>query len=165
MMNPYQGIWNATPFASQFNSPIANRQYQESQIGNYAAQMPNFGGGVMPVQWPGYQLPTMGNIRNPFQYGNQPINPVGDVLAPNNPLAQPGNPQNGMNQQAMERMMWMNKNVPNFNPAGGPNDMPLSKNWQDNLGNMSQRDWNMNRGLNALDQTMDGGIPMAFRGL
>ena len=91
---------------------------------------------------------------------------AGGGVPPQGPQPGTGGPQQpGMNQQAMERMMWMNKNVPTFNPAGGPNAMPLSKNWLDNLGNMSQRDWNMNRGLHALDQTSDGGVPMAFRGL
>ena len=182
-MSPYQNIWSATPFgagAAQQNAGMPNNtawgspatpNAQNSLFNNRMASYANhplggkqqFGGGVMPGQWPGYQLPTMGNIRNPFQYGNQPINPVGDVLGGQPPA--PGAPGGGMNQQAMDRMMWMNKNVQDFNPAGGPNDMRLSNDWQNNLANMSQSDWNRNRGLHALDMTMDGGIPLAFRGL
>jgi len=60
------------------------------QITGLPQQPPfNFGFGSQVPTYPGYSLPTMGNTRNPFQYGNQPINPVGDVL---------GNPQPVQNQ-------------------------------------------------------------------
>ena len=84
-----------TPTMQQMKPPLSNFQ-------------PGFGGGVMPGQWPGYQLPTMGNIRNPFQYGNQPINPVGDVLG--NPGAPQQQPAGGMDQAQMMKALhnWQN---------------------------------------------------------
>ena len=53
----------------------------------------NFGFGRQVPTYPGYSLPTMGNIRNPFQYGNQPINPVGDVLGNPQPVQNPAQQQ------------------------------------------------------------------------
>ena len=73
------------------NAPVPPVTPVTATPGNTAPPLyPNFGGGAMPSSpWPGYYLPQMGNQYNPFMSGNQPINPVGDVLNPNTPAAPP----------------------------------------------------------------------------
>ena len=81
--NPFWGV-GATPAVQPQAVSIAPAPPSTGEIpGQPFAQY-----GVPRTPWWGYSLPQMGNRANSFKYGTQPINPVGDVLNPNQPGGQ-----------------------------------------------------------------------------
>lgn len=126
LVQQYQG--QGPGISNWHGQPTANRMFP-----NYAASLPN----QRPGGWPGYQLPTMGNQPNPLVTGNQPINPVGDVLAPNNP-ANPAAPQApaGPSMQDMERMAWMQAHA-----GGGAGGIPWDPQTSNQMGKMGGNQW------------------------
>lgn len=109
-------------------SPVAPAQYQnqfwgvgapppvQSPTASIAPAPPSTGEipgqpfaqyGVPRTPWWGYSLPQMGNQDNPFKYGTQPINPVGDVLNPGQAGATPPPAANpGLSKEDVLRMIY-----------------------------------------------------------